>query len=533
MNWFQNLKRQVAAPAASQAMLQGAARAAAAGKAEVRRYVVMSRRVRAHSEATRRVLLGMSADLAASHGRGAGSVAATVIDSVHEDGPKLAEMSQQAAKRLRSEAPGMLVVPEVFYAPAVHLLLPQVKPGGPARVKTRARKSARKAGRRKTPGRMTIAVHDADGAPVSGAGVVVFSDLAAEAGVDGITNAAGKFAFSTSGFARIELLIVYPEKTYWSAVKRNVPLGDVARVRVNRIDLGYTDCLRHFYGYGADGDGLDVRVGVIDSGVALDHPDLEVAGGACTISGEDPVSFGALGGDHGSHVAGIIAARGKAPSGIRGIAPGVELRSYRVFDAGEGASNFSIVRAIDTAVEEGCDLINMSLGGGPRDAATEAAIEDARARGAVCIVAAGNDGGGWVSQPGAFGLCVAVSAAGRVGTFPRSAADTLDVASPYGTDPKDFLARFSNVGPEIDATGPGVGVISTVPGGHAEMSGTSMACPAVTGVAARLLSRRANRPILEAPRDQDRADAITRMLLRSCRALGLGYNHEGNGLPRA
>jgi subtilisin len=291
--------------------------------------------------------------------------------------------------------------------------------------------------------------------------------------------------------------------------------------------------VRHFYGNGADRDGAGVRVGVIDSGIALDHPDLRVAGGRCTISGEDPTSFGALGGDHGSHVAGIIAARGSPPAGIRGIAPAAELWSFRVFNAGEGASNFSIVRAIDAAVESGCDLINMSLGGGSRDPATEAAIEDARARGAVCIVAAGNENRSRVSQPGAFGLCVAVSAAGRVGTFPANSGDTLDVAPPRGRDKKDFLAAFSNVGPEIDATGPGVGVISTVPGGYAEMSGTSMACPAVTGLAARLLARPASRALVAAARDQDRADAIVRMLLASCRPLGFGYNNEGNGLPRA
>jgi subtilisin len=522
MNWFQSLKRQLAAPATSQANVWRVARAALAGKARAQRYIVMPRRVRARSQATRRVMLAMYEKLSTRYELDVGSLAANVLDSVRADGPKLVEMSQESAKKLLADAPGLLVVPEVFYAPAVHLVLP----------KARATKAARKTGKKKAVRRMTISVRGSDDAPIAGAGIALFSDLAARAGVDGTTDAAGRFTFSTAGFSKIELVLVYPEKTYWSAMKRNVALGDSAVIRSQRIDLGYTDCVRHFYGRGADGDGSSVRVGVVDSGVALDHPDLKVAGGACTIPGEDPASFGALGGRHGSHVAGIIAARGVAPSGLRGIAPAVELRSYRVFNAGEGASNFSIVRAIDTAVADGCDLINLSLGGGPRDAATEAAIEDARARGAVCIVAAGNDYRSRVSQPAAFGLCVAVSAAGRVGTFPRSAADTLDIASPHGTEKEDFLAAFSNVGPEIDATGPGVGVISTVPGGYAELSGTSMACPAVTGAAARLLARPAHQAILRAPRDRDRADAITRMLLQACRPLGFGYNNEGNGLPR-
>ena len=80
------------------------------------------------------------------------------------------------------------------------------------------------------------------------------------------------------------------------------------------------------------------------------------------------------------------------PSGLRGLAPGTTLFSYRVFNLGEGASNFSIIKAIDRAMEAGCDLVNMSLGGGPRDAATKAAISDAYLAGTVSIVAAGNDG---------------------------------------------------------------------------------------------------------------------------------------------
>jgi subtilisin len=64
------------------------------------------------------------------------------------------------------------------------------------------------------------------------------------------------------------------------------------------------------------------------------------------------------------------------------------------------------------------------------------------------------------------------------------------------------------------------------------MSGTSMACPAVTGAAARLLSLPAGRSILAMPRDQDRSDAMARVLLKSAQALGFGPEYEGQGLPR-
>jgi hypothetical protein len=118
---------------------------------------------------------------------------------------------------------------------------------------------------------------------------------------------------------------------------------------------------------------------VIDTGIAA-HPDLVIDGGENTVVGEDPQDFGDNGDGHGTHVAGIIAARGTPPSGIRGLAPAVTLRSYWVFGKNaEGASNFSIAKAVDRAVKDGCHLINMSLGGGPRDEATHSAIADARA----------------------------------------------------------------------------------------------------------------------------------------------------------
>lgn len=265
------------------------------------------------------------------------------------------------------------------------------------------------------------------------------------------------------------------------------------------------------------------------------HPDLTVNGGLNTVLGENPTDFGDNGGHHGTHVAGIIAARGTAPTGIRGVAPGVTLRSYRVFGKhveGEedGASNFSIAKALDAAVSDGCDLINLSLGGGPPDDAIRSAIADARSAGVVAIIAAGNDDRSPVSFPAADARAVAVSALGRKGTFPAGTEPSGDVAAPFGTDKKNFVAAFTNVGPEIDLIGPGVGVISTVPGGHAIMSGTSMACPAVAGMAARLLA--ADAAVLAMPRDQARSDEIAKLVLQAASNLGFGVTFQGNGLPR-
>ena len=143
--------------------------------------------------------------------------------------------------------------------------------------------------------------------------------------------------------------------------------------------------------------------------------------------------------------------------------------------------------------------------------------------------AAGNDDRGPVSFPGADPMCVAVSALGRKGTFPKGSVEEADVLGPFGKDAAEFIAAFSNVGGVVDLTGPGVGILSTVPGGDAPMSGTSMACPAVVGFAARLL---AGLPaVLGMARDQARSDAMAKAVLLAAKRRGFPATFEGNGLP--
>ena len=198
---------------------------------------------------------------------------------------------------------------------------------------------------------------------------------------------------------------------------------------------------------------------MVDTGIG-GHPDLDIDGGENMVVGEDSSRFGDNGKGHGTHVAGIIAARGRPPEGVRGLAPAVKLRSYRVFGQdSDSASNYSITKAIDRAVEDGCDLINLSLGGGPADEAIESAVQFARSQGSLVIAAAGNERRQPVSFPASYSLCLAVSAMGRKGTFPAGTTHMGEVASPYGRDKKNFVAAFSNVGPELDLTAPGLSLI--------------------------------------------------------------------------
>jgi subtilisin len=439
------------------------------------------------------------------------------IDSIGEDGAKLVEMSPDALPALRADQPGLKIVPLVYYRPAV---APRFVIE--SRPKASAAKTAVKI-------KLKI-VSTKNGSPVAGAMVVAFINFANRIGAQGVTNSKGELSLALGATSKkLERIYIYPEKSFWSALKKNITVASGTQLALEPVDLAFTDALRYFHGNASDQAGDGVKVAVIDTGIDTKHPDLKVAGGANTVVGEKENDFGDNGLHHGTHVAGIIAARGKPPQGLRGLAPAITLQSYRVFGKNKDeASNYAIIKAIDRAVADGCDLINMSLGGGRPDEATMAAIEEARSQGSVVIVAAGNDDRSAVSFPASYSLALAISAMGRKGTFPQDTTEAGDVAAPYGKDKKNFVAAFSNIGPEIDLTGPGVGILSTVPGGYTPMSGTSMACPAATGLAARLLSKRAD--LLKLERRQARSEAMVQAILQAARSLGFGSKYEGQGI---
>jgi hypothetical protein len=437
-----------------------------------------------------------------------------VLDSLGEVGAKLVEASPEAAAGLRIEQPGLRIVPVVYYQPAL-APRPSIR-SAPSTLAAAA-----------TPAVTLTVVSRKDGKPVAGSTVVAFTNFQARIGAQGETDEKGRVRLSLTG-DRIDRVYVYPRKGFWGLLRKGLPLAST-KLDLAPLDLAFVDCLRHYYAAPDDHAGGGVRVAVVDTGIA-EHPDLRIDGGINAVPGEKPVDYGDNGEGHGTHVAGIIAARGRPPQGVRGLAPGISLRSYRVFGQGSGnASNYAIAKAIEAAVADECDLINLSLGGGSIDPVVQEAIQDARAKGTVVIAAAGNDDRQPVSFPASESLVIAVSAFGRKKLFPPDSTHTDTVGKPFGNpDNAVFIAKFSNLGPEIDLTGPGVGVISTVPGGYAPMDGTSMACPAVTGVAARLLSM--SPEVLKMPRGHGRADDVARVVYKAARQMGFGPTFEGHGM---
>ncbi|MDQ4133515.1 MAG: S8 family serine peptidase [Actinomycetota bacterium] len=440
-----------------------------------------------------------------------------IVDSIGPGGAKLIEASPEDVLAIRSTQPGLRVVPVVYYTPA---WAPRKEVTNRVRTFAQVPKSTIRVVSRK------------DGKPIRGAILVAFTDYASGTGAQAVTNAKGEAALNLGGATELDRLYVYPVNAFWTLRRRRLDLGETgAQVSLRPLDLAVPDGVRHYYGEAGDSVGEGVVVGIVDTGCGP-HPDLVIAGGANTVEGEKLDDHGDNGLGHGTHVAGIVAARGTPPTGARGVAPGVALRSYRVFARNTGqASNFAIAKAIDTAVADGCHLINLSLGATFADPAITAAVDEARDVGTLCIAATGNDGRQPVRYPAANELTVAVSALGRKGTFPTDSAEAEEVAPPAGTDSAEFIAAFSNIGPQVDATAPGVGIISTyLADSYAEISGTSMAAPAVTGVAARLLS---GSEVLAMKKDAGRHEAMMKTVLSAAVSRGFGARLEGHGLPQA
>ena len=285
--------------------------------------------------------------------------------------------------------------------------------------------------------------------------------------------------------------------------------------------------------------GNGIKVGVIDTGCGP-HPNLahENLVGAFVDGKILPGDQATDVAQHGTHTSGIIGARPTRSGDYAGMATGCELFHARVFKSeDEGPTQADLVNAIDSLSRgHSCDLINMSLGGGPPSEAEEDCIRDAAERGTLCVCSAGNEDAA-IEFPGAYPECAAVSAIGLLGWAPSgtfSASNRPQQHSKMGQN-NLFLAAFSCFGPTLACAAPGVGIVSTVPSnGHGpdvymEMDGTSMSSPAACGVLADILSQDAHYNTL--PRDASRTAAARNLLAQHCLPFGLPVKFEGRGLP--
>jgi thermitase len=215
-----------------------------------------------------------------------------------------------------------------------------------------------------------------------------------------------------------------------------------------------------------------VKIGIVDTGIDQAHPDLSGQTVACAKSqGLLPIMSGSIqvgqcadDNDHGSHVAGTIAAKANNGVGVAGVAFNADLVICKALGGPLGTgSTADVANCINWVASQGARVISMSLGGGA-STTLQQAVASAwnNGNGAVIVAAAGNDGDATLNYPAAYAEVVSVAA----------------------TDSADARASFSNANADVEVAAPGVNVLSTVRGGgYATLSGTSMATPHVSAVA--------------------------------------------------
>jgi hypothetical protein len=216
--------------------------------------------------------------------------------------------------------------------------------------------------------------------------------------------------------------------------------------------------------------GAGVKVGILDTGIDVDHPDLvyDPSCSASFVSGESLDD----GHSHGTHVAGTIAGLDNG-TGVVGVAPGATLCIYKVM-SNSGAGNYSdVIAALERAVADGVQVTNNSYGStGDPGLAVKAAFGNAYAAGMLHVAAAGNYGN-------AYGIGDNCIYPARWDTVMATAATTSS----------DARASFSSTCAEVEIAAPGSLINSTLPGGaYGPKSGTSMASPHVAGAAALFLA---------------------------------------------
>ena len=264
----------------------------------------------------------------------------------------------------------------------------------------------------------------------------------------------------------------YIYKTTASDSPNDPGLLDGSQWAVDNIDLTEAWALQN--------NASGIKVAILDTGVDADHKDLagniELTKDIVAGTGDNELTEDIDPNGHGTHVAGIIGAVGDNNEGITGTAQEVQLFVANIFSETEdgdlGASTTDLIAGIEWAAENGAQIINLSLGGGDRDDLLQSTIESYEDD-ILFVIAAGNDSEDNDTTP----------------TYPAS-YDSDNILSVAATNEENTLTTFSNYGDvSVDVAAPGDLIYSTLPGDqYGRLSGTSMAAPLVTGIAALMLA---------------------------------------------
>ncbi len=257
--------------------------------------------------------------------------------------------------------------------------------------------------------------------------------------------------------------------------------------------------------------GLAIKVAILDTGIDLDHLDLQanIKGNVNTIN---PLKSGNDDNGHGTHVAGIVAAVDNT-IGVIGTGPEIYLYAVKVLSKTGSGWLSDLIEGLDWCINNKMQVINMSLGSSSDNQSFHDAITKTYQAGIIQVAAAGNNGG-----------------SGGAITYPAKYSETIAISA---VDKNDQIAVFSSYGPEIDLTAPGVDIKSTYNNGYYKiLSGTSMACPHVSGTAALVLSTPVGTYDLDADGIWDPTE-VKNKLQATAQDLYLLLEQQGAGLVKA
>ena len=297
------------------------------------------------------------------------------------------------------------------------------------------------------------------------------------------------FGVEVAPVKKLNILAVTPVPTPKTPVKSKTPAGPVA------WGVGYT--------YGNDLDeelptgGKDVVVAILDTGVNRNHPDLknrisdcaDFSAGAGFVNGKCDDKN-----DHGTHMAGIVAADGGAKGlGIYGVAPESKLAIYKVCDTDGTCFSDDVASAIRYAADQKVNIILISIGSDTESTLINNAVVYAVGKGALVIAAGGNDGpdSDGIDYPAAQSEVISVGALDAKEDVPEwSSRGNNENSEAYLREPGD-----------LELIAPGVNIESTgKDGDYVTLSGTSMAAAHVAGLAAKEWQKDADNPA-DATRD--------------------------------
>jgi hypothetical protein len=328
------------------------------------------------------------------------------------------------------------------------------------------------------------------------------------------------------------------------AVHRNRQLSVPSMMETNRIQAESDDILASTWGlekigalsvwgaYGARGQG--VTVGVLDTGVDASHPDLkgkiahwaELDSLGQVVAGSTPRDSD----EHGTHCAGTVAGS-DASGNFVGVAPEAKIAAALVLDGEVGGTDAQVLAGIDWAVEQGVDVLSLSLGGLVLDSETPPTYTEAiltcMNAGIPVVVAIGNEGHQTTGSPGNDLLALSIGAthiSDRAAGFSGGRTQIIHESDFF--DPNVLPLPYSK--PDLSA--PGVAIFSSTPGGNWKaFNGTSMATPHVAGAIALLLSATS---IREKENGFRRAAVIQDLVVGSVEDLGESGQDQRYGFGR-